>query len=393
MSNKNDTLYLNGIKGVACIIVFLMHFINTFYPAVFNGEIFSPHLPNNFDATLLQSPFLSLINGRIMVGVFMVISGMVLTIQVIKNTSESKLTEIVFKRYFRFTFVLFAFCLIVFFMSKAGLFFATECCEITDARGTKFFYTTEFSFLDVFEHTFYLIPFKKSTVFSLAFWCIKDMLIGSFVSILLGLSAKRAKKGILVLFVVLYIMFAYNNFWFSSFVLGSVLGYIYVNKENFYKEKYKLVYDILGVTIFVLGMIIGAYPWRMEPTNFYSTLGSFIPENIIKADFFEMFGAFLIVSGISMSRMRFLFSKKPMLFLGKISFSVFLLHVPVIYSIGCWSMVKLDSINVEYILSTVIVFILTVLITIISSCLFNRFIANFCNNLIQKFLCLFYYKN
>lgn len=384
MTKNQDTLYLNGIKGIACLIVFIMHFVQTFYPAVFNGTVFLPHLPNDLDAKIIQTPLMSLINGRLMVGVFMVISGMIITIQVMKNNDEKKLSEIIFKRYFRFTFVLFFFCLLIFVMKKLGLFFAPECVEITGARGTLGIYANDFSLQDCFKHAFFLIPFKKNTAFSLAFWCIKDMLIGSYISILLGIAAKNLNKYSLILFAVLYIMFAYNNFWFSTFVLGSIIGYVYIHKEEFYDPGKVKVYDAAGVILFIAGMVIGTYPWRIQPTNFYASLGALIPEGMDKAVFFEIFGGFMIVCGLSMSRIRFLFCTKPMLFLGKLSFSIYLLHVPVLYSLGCWMMIMLNKANADYILSTILIFAAVLTAVLAVSYVFNRYVETFCSKLMIK---------
>lgn len=155
-----STSYLNGIKGVACLIVALMHFINTFYPAVFNGEgVFASHLPWAIDAHITQTPLMSLINGRLMVGVFMVISGMVITMQVMRCSDRRKLAQIVSKRYFRFTITLFFFCALVFILRSLDLFYAEKLVEITDARGQKGVYSQELNiyiyiYICVLQNTF-----------------------------------------------------------------------------------------------------------------------------------------------------------------------------------------------------------------------------------------------
>lgn len=394
MQNK-DTLYLNGMKGTACIIVFLMHFVNAFYPAVFNGEgLFASHFLWDLDAKITQTPLMSLINGRLMVGVFMVISGMVITLQVMRCTDRQKLASIVFKRYFRFTFVLLIFCTIVFILRSANLFFAEECAAITDARGSKGFYAQEFRFIDIFTHAFYFIPFTKSTAFSLAFWCIKDMLIGSFVSILLGLVAHNARKRILIVFFIFYAVLAYRNCWFSAYVLGSILAFIYMQYPLLFDDSAnipsRLAFDVSGIVFFLIGMAIGTYPWRIQPTNFYANLGALLPESVNKADFYEVLGGFLIVAGLSISSIHFIFDTKIFKFLGKISFSVFLIHVPVIYSVGAGLMIFLYNLNGKYIVNTVIVFAVVTSLTIVLSYLFNKYAETFCTKLLNKLISSIY---
>ncbi len=386
-----STSYLNGIKGIACLIVALMHFINAFYPAVFNEEgVFASHLPWALDAHITQTPLMSLINGRLMVGVFMVISGMVITMQVMRCSDRRKLAQIVSKRYFRFTLTLFFFCALVFILRSLNLFYAEKLVEITDARGQKGVYSQELNILDTFTYAFFRIPFQKNTVFSLAFWCIRDMIVGSFVAVLCGIAAQNSRKRILLLAFMLYSVLAYQNQWISAYVLGSILAYVFVHKDEFPKFRNRLVYDIAGVVIFLIGMTIGTYPWRVVPTNFYAALGALLPQNMVKTDFFEILGGFLIVSGISMSSVRRVFDTRPMQFLGKISFSVYLLHIPVIFSVGAGAMILLQGWNDAYNKNTVVVFVVVAAFTIVLSWLYNKYVERFCAFILNKLLAFLY---
>lgn len=54
---------LDGLKGIACIMVFLHHFCLAFFPAIHYGNEVPSYL-NGFDMFLSQSPFSVLLNGN-----------------------------------------------------------------------------------------------------------------------------------------------------------------------------------------------------------------------------------------------------------------------------------------------------------------------------------------
>ena len=75
-----------------------------------------------------------------------------------------------------------------------------------------------------------------------------------------------------------------------------------------------------------------------------------------------------------------------MQFLGKISFSVYLLHVPIIYSVGAGAMIFLQGVKPTYIRNTILVFVVVTAITIVLSWLFNKYVERFCTFLLNKII-------
>ncbi|MBW4590021.1 acyltransferase family protein [Aetokthonos hydrillicola Thurmond2011] len=71
--------YLDGLRGIAALLVFIFHFIKIFYAAISDGKVEYSHLPFGVDLALYDSPFFFLCNGYFSVCIFFVLSGYVLT--------------------------------------------------------------------------------------------------------------------------------------------------------------------------------------------------------------------------------------------------------------------------------------------------------------------------
>ena len=67
--------YLDGLKGLGCVIVFLTHFVYAFYYGMYQFQPESCHLPGNLDIAVGKSPLNLFFNGNTAVRLFLVISG------------------------------------------------------------------------------------------------------------------------------------------------------------------------------------------------------------------------------------------------------------------------------------------------------------------------------
>lgn len=96
------------------------------------------------------------------------------------------------------------------------------------------------------------------------------------------------------------------------------------------------------------------------------------------------------MSGISMSSVRRVFDTRPLQFLGKISFSVYLLHIPVIFSVGAGAMILLQGWHDAYNKNTAVVFVMVAAFTIVLSWLYNKYVERFCAFILNKLLAFLY---
>src|SRR5579859_5537778 len=110
----NKIQYLEGIRGVAAMMVVFHHFFLAFYPAYyFGGEPSVSHL-GSLELDYWRSPLSFLTNGDFMVCIFFVLSGHVLSTSYFKTNNTEILVSSAARRFFRL-YIPLAFALIIAF--------------------------------------------------------------------------------------------------------------------------------------------------------------------------------------------------------------------------------------------------------------------------------------
>jgi len=156
--------------------------------------------------------------------------------------------------------------------------------------------------------------------------------------------------------------------YYAAFILGSLLCYWLVNGVQLPKNQkgmfYKTILLVSGIyfSTFPLGMFTSITIWKYL---------EWIPKGY---DIFHVLGAFfiMIVIANSSAAIRF-FSLRPNIYLGKISFSLYLVHFPVLCSLGCWVFL-LTYHPGNYSWSITLSFIVTIVISGILAHLYQKYI-------------------
>ena len=86
-------VYLDGLKGLGCVCVFLTHYVFAFYYGMYHYEEASCHLPGNLDIAVGKSPFNLFFNGNTAVRLFLVLSGYLLCLSFFRKREKEKLKK------------------------------------------------------------------------------------------------------------------------------------------------------------------------------------------------------------------------------------------------------------------------------------------------------------
>lgn len=89
------------------------------------------------------------------------------------------------------------------------------------------------------------------------------------------------------------------------------------------------MYRVPGMIVVLLGLFFGGYPTGVIPTNLYARL-PFLPGP--RTLEFHIFGAFGLVLGLLMLPKKKLLETKVVQFLGSVSYWVYLVHIPILFS-------------------------------------------------------------
>jgi peptidoglycan/LPS O-acetylase OafA/YrhL len=365
-------MWLDGVKGIACMLVFFHHFFLAFYPATYFGEKCTTHL-YGFDVKLAQSPLSVVINGNFMVALFCVISGTVISMQVMSLAkNKEKLSDIVFKRYFRLMFPLLPVGIVVFFMLKFGLFTNLEAATYTQSSWLATYYSQPISFLRALKSIFIQIWFYGDDCLSTAFWMLSQLFYGCFLSIILSIISWKANKHTWIIYLAVFSFFIGKQDFMIAFVLGTLLAWLYNNRGHGNRI-------FLGWLCFGVGIFLGGYPSGITPINIYHFF-SFLPYLI-----WHVVGAALTVYAVfNLNLLQRFLSLSLFRMLGKISYAVYIIHIPVLFSLSTEVFLISYKQGLAYWQSVVISLIVSTIILVVLSLFYNKYVEALCEILQNK---------
>lgn len=380
-STGKRIVWLDGIKGLACMGVFLHHFTLAFFPATYFGDVNIAKLKNGLDAELAQSPFGFFYNGNYMVALFCLISALVLSLKVMGMKDKDELGNIFVKRYLRLMLPIAPVIFVVYFMLRYQCFSNLDVTSITQSQWLGWYYLEQVDFSRCIESLLFTTWFSADSTFSNAFWMLGYLLLGSFLAVVLSTFAWKMKRNALgIVYCVCVALYTRENTLSLAFVAGVLLAYCYREwKEMFGHSR-------IGGICLVAGVVLGGYPSGTTPTNLYQYMNCLPPE-ILPYQFWHIMGAFLTVYGIwNMAELQHLLEGKIVQTLGKISYSIYIVHIPFIFSVSCYILKVLIESGVDYLLGVWIVFFTSLFGVLILAYVYNRYIESGCSILINKIL-------
>lgn len=324
--NKNDfrVSYLDGLRGWAALVVCLYHTALAFS----NSSV--PNPPKFL--VMVQNGYLKpLLDGGLSVKIFFVLSGLALSISFIKNSDFRKLAALLIKRIPRLSIPIFAMSLITHFLMKSNLMFNLKAIDILGNNEWLYWYNFNSSIFKVLGTSFLTPFFGGGSPYSDALWTMPHEMVGSiFVAIVLFLAAFINKNKRIIPIIVLFmslIVLSYKNAHFAGtltcFLFGILLAYylVWKNKDN------KLPPSPSLYSIFHKIMLALIILWF-----YYSDFSFDIKSNLI-----AVLIIFLVINSSYLQKM---LSSKISIFLGKISFPLYLIHIPLIFSLTSFLIVK-----------------------------------------------------
>ena len=364
---KYATEYLDGVRGVASLIVFILHWSHIPYPSVNSGWGYE----NNSSLYLL--PFIRLIySGAAMVAVFFVVSGFVLSHRFIQRMHRreyaevsSGLTSITFRRVIRLYLPSLASSLMAFLGACIGIVHVPKKVE-----GKPFSHslTAYLDFLDRESN-----PWEWNAEFfgfyNPQLWSIAVELRGSFVVFLMimGLARTRTYVRLLVENFLIAHCFGHKRWDVALFLAGMVLAELEVLLKRPTNPSRRRLVNVLLVLTLVLGVFLSGYP-RDHPTKTpgYMWSGHVWPFTAYRRRFWLAISAILIVGPMAfLPSVQSFFVTPPARYLGRISFALYLVHglgnrtIGKFLLNGCWDYIGKDGFwpyTVSFVVSTALYF-------------------------------------
>lgn len=340
--------HLDGLRGWAAVTVLIGHLAMMVWPSVLVSERYALSTPS-WQLGLAASPLSAFWDGRLAVSIFFVLSGYVLTSAV--TARQSSFVALAGKRYVRLLLPVLAATLPTLLLQPQGWYFNHELAFVTgsdwmDSLTSTGFHPTLLSWL---RNAFLVVFFVDGhSSYNALLWTMKFEWYGSLLIFLLASISPRVNwrlplaailliclaevptYAILHLFLVGMILHDLTV-WLkarrqartaSTMRLAEILGYFLVGFGLYLPRLIMVMVDAQGTPFAILLWLRQAFPsWQGDRW---------------------MIAAVPIVAGVLISQhMKHWLSRPLCQFLGRISFSLYLFHLPIILSLGSWLLLSL----------------------------------------------------
>ncbi|WP_265577145.1 acyltransferase family protein [Pseudomonas protegens] len=356
-SLKGRVNFLDGLRGWAALVVLIAH-LNAFLldPAIYSkGAIFDSFTDGNYLASALAFILNVTPDGSLAVQIFFVLSGYALSVSYLKPGREGLALAVV-SRYFRLMMPIFIVAIITYLVAAAGLFFNIEAVSIKERYSGWIyaFYTNPISFINAIKFSLYDVFFKGVSEKTLnpPLWTMRVELIGSFVIYAYLFFFRSGSRVHWPVAALLALFFAWNQSFYLCFISGYLIAE--VNKRFPLDIVASKIRSVEAISLLLLCfVVVFSYFVKGAPYNNY---GSLIAIGVVLFVSYSKVASGLLSNSVSR-------------FLGTISFPLYLIHVPVIFSMSCLMFVGFYKSGIDQIASIYLNIILTVVFCLVISSL------------------------
>lgn len=282
---------------------------------------------SGFEKYIISTPLNMFINGSFAVTCFFVLSGFVLSYGYYSRSTDLVAASI--KRYFRLAPVVFVSFIASFLLLKLSIYHNTEIATISKSVWLGQFWQVDSNLLEALWNGLvgvFLVPSAASSL-NPVLWTIYYELIGSLlVYLILALAGKDSRRA--VIYIILMVVLMNTNY--VGFVVGLALCDLYINKHivfnriSILKKGYKFI-------LIIMAFILAGYPAYIGNVADFSVLYKIIAElpeaNITKNITYLIASALFIVLILTSHKLQKILEAKPLIFLGKISYSIYVIHL------------------------------------------------------------------
>ncbi|MFD0619758.1 acyltransferase family protein [Paenibacillus sp. GCM10027629] len=357
--------YLDGLRGLAACVVVVSHYFQVFAPSVFEGRAEIEHFA--FERYAAVTPINLLFNGNFSVCLFFVLSGFVLSYRYFRTKDSLPVYSSALRRYFRLAVpavlsVVLAYLVIVFGFGYYDDIRGMTLSSMPDPS------IASASFLVMIQEAFYHTFFTYGMTYNPVLWTMTYELFGSFLIFAFLLLVGRFKLRFLVYLVLGWV---FIDSYYLGFVLGMLLSDLVYSGRNWLDLIRRPWVNFL---LLIAGLYLGSFPYLGVEGTIYALLVWQPGSGFAYFPFYHVIGSFLILIALLNSPwLKALFSRTLFSYLGKISFSLYLVHFTILCSFGSFLFLQLQLL-LPYSISVVLTILITTPVIFACAHLFYRWV-------------------
>ena len=351
-------LSLEGLRGLAAIVVVIYHFILIFYPNIFYGFTSSFSSPQHmrFEDNLYSSILTGGFSGVFAVAIFFVLSGFVLSIGFFQTGDEAIIKKLAVKRYARLMLPALTSVILAYLIIATGLSSSREAAvEIIGGGSASVQWDFIPNLFEAVKQGVWSIFATGEDSYNRVLWTMHYEFFGSFlVFFVLFVFGKLKHRNII------YILLSIVTFgsWYLGFILGMAIADNYKSIRHFICRKTPpMRRATIGLVLFI-GLVLGSYPPVVPDSGLYQFLSIYNLSSMQNLSLYLSVGAALIIIAILTSNRLSAFLSHPRISgLGKYTFALYLTHILVYLSFTVFifsHLVDWMSYNMAAVMATII---------------------------------------
>lgn len=318
---KSKNYAIEGLRGWASVMVLLSHLALTFWPAMHTGQL--EDVGSGIDLSIFNSPLSFIYSGSFSVALFFVMSGYVLTIKFARTGDERVIRSLFIKRYFRLMPPVLVSTLFAYTLMRSGLM--NNATAPLSSWYRSLAHTTPDLHRAIFEGAWTSFVTPDFPSYNAPVWTMRVEFLGSLMCFALSLLTQRMRLyGVVYVATILALLTAlqHDGPYFALFVVGNWLARIELPR----------IKPIHATAMLIIGMWLGGYH---DLSTFHAplrVLHFLAPNSTTPVICFSLAATIIFVAIIQCESLSGFFSRFKSI--GKLSFSLYLIHFPILLSMG-----------------------------------------------------------
>lgn len=357
--------FLDGLRGLAAVIVVIDHFAISFFQRATDASIAFTHVPF-IENLILQTPLHILVSGNFAVCIFFVLSGFVLSAKFFATRDRKVVVASAWRRYVRLELPIFASVMLSFLLMISPFLYNQTAALISGSSWLRDLWPIVPTLPDALYHATIGVFIDAKSQYNTVLWTMQIELVGSFLVFALLFAVGRWHYRFLVYIALAVVLF---NSYLLCFVAGVALCDWYTNvrtKPQLAKRAW--------IPLLTVSLLAGAVPVGLLAGTMFGILPDWIGYGTDVPTRLHIVGAILLVYIlVATPVLQRALALRPVKYLGRISFGLYLTHLLVLGTVSCWLFIMLEPL-IGYLPAFIIMFVISTGVMWAVAHYFTRFV-------------------